>query len=51
MTPDSCFIRIGSSIQSMNMETILNLFSKRTRNNLKNIKSPNQNLEYLIIKL
>ena len=51
MTPDSCFIRVGSSIQSMNMETILNLFSKRARNNLKNIKSPIQNLEFKVLKI
>ncbi len=51
MTPDSCFIRVGSSIQSMDMEMILNLFSKRTRNNLKNIKSPSQKLEFKILKI
>lgn len=51
MTPDSCFVRIGSSIQSMNMETILNMFSKRARNSLKNIKSPNQNLEFKVLKI
>lgn len=51
MTPDSCFIRIGSSIESMNNETILNLFSKRARNSLKNIKSPNQNLEFKTLKI
>ena len=51
MTPDSCFMRIGSAVQSMNMETILNLFSKRTRNNLKNIKSPNQDLEFKTLKI
>lgn len=51
MTPDSCFIRVGSSIQSMNMENILNLFSKRTRNSLKNIKSPLQNLEFKALKI
>lgn len=51
MTPESCFMRIGSSIQSMNMETIINLFSKRVRDNLKNIKSPNQNLEFKTLKI
>ena len=51
MTPDSCFMRIGSSIQSMSMETIINLFSKRVRNNLKNIKSPKQDLEFKILKI
>lgn len=51
MTPDSCFMRIGSSIQSMSMENILNLFSKRARNSLKNIKSPNQKLEFKTLKI
>lgn len=51
MTPDSCFMRIGSSIQGMNMETIFNLFSKRVRNSLRNIKSPNQNLRFKTLKI
>lgn len=51
MTPDSCFIRIGSSIESMKQEMILNLFSKRVRNSLKNIKSPNQSLEFKTLKI
>ena len=51
MSPDSCFIRIGSSTESMNNETILNLFSKRTRSTLKNIKSPNQSLEFKTLKI
>lgn len=51
MTPDSCFIRIGSSVESMSQEDILNLFSKRTRNSLKNIKSPKQDLEFKTLKI
>ena len=51
MTPDSCFIRIGSSVESMNQEDILNLFSKRTRNSLKNIKSPKQDLKFKTLKI
>ena len=51
MTPDSCFVRIGSSVESMNQEDILNLFSKRTRNSLKNIKSPKQDLEFKTLKI
>lgn len=51
MTPDSCFIRVGSSVESMNNETIFNLFSKRTRNSLKNIKSPKQDLEFKTLKI
>jgi predicted HTH transcriptional regulator len=36
MSPDSCFIRVGSSVESMSGELILNIFSKRVRNSLKN---------------
>lgn len=51
MSPDSCFIRIGSSIESMTNEIIFNLFSQRTRNSLRNIVSPNQNLEFSELKI
>lgn len=51
MTPDSCFIRVGSSIQSMSNEMINNEFSKRTRNSLKNIVSPKQNLTFSQLKI
>lgn len=51
MTPDSCFIRIGSSIQSMSSEMINNEFSKRTRNSLKNIVSPKQDLTFSQLKI
>lgn len=51
MTPDSCFIGIGSSVESMNSETILSLFFKRARNSLKNIKSPKQDLEFNTLKI
>lgn len=51
MTPDSCFVRIGSSIQSMSNEMINNEFSKRTRNSLKNIVSPKQELTFSQLKI
>lgn len=51
MTPDSCFIRVGSSIQSMPNEMINNEFSKRTRNSLKNIVSPKQDLTFSQLKI
>lgn len=51
MTPDSCFIRIGSSIQCMTNEMINNEFSKRTRNSLKNIVSPKQDLTFSQLKI
>lgn len=37
MTPESCFIRVGSAIQSMSHELISKEFSSRTRNSLKTI--------------
>ena len=40
MTPDSCFIRVGSAIQRMSSEMISNEFRRRTKNSLKNIVSP-----------
>ncbi len=51
MTPDSCFIRVGSSIQSMPSDMINNEFSKRTRNSLKNIISPKQDLSFSQLKI
>ncbi len=51
MTPDSCFIRVGSSIQSMPNDMINNEFSKRTRNSLKNIISPKQDLTFSQLKI
>lgn len=51
MSPDSCFIRVGSSIESMSEENILNLFSKRVRNSLKNIKSPIKELDFKTLKI
>ena len=51
MTPDSCFIRIGSSIQKMSHEMIQNEFNKRTKNSLKNIISPNQKLTFEQLKI
>lgn len=51
MTPDSCFIRVGSSIQSMSSDMINSEFSKRTRNSLKNIVSPKQDLTFSQLKI
>ena len=51
MSPDSCFIRVGSSIQSMSNEMINNEFSKRTKNSLKNIVSPKQDLTFSQLKI
>ena len=46
MTPDSCFIRIGSSNERMDEHLINKMFRERTRNSLKNIISPKQDLTF-----
>lgn len=51
MTPDSCFIRVGSSIQSMPYDMINNRVNKRTRNSLRNIVSPKQDLTFSQLKI
>ena len=51
MTSDSCFIRVGSSVQSMSNELINKEFSSRTKNSLKNIISPNQDLTFTQLKI
>lgn len=51
MTPDSCFIRIESSNERMDEHLINKLFRERTKNSLKNIVSPNQNLTFRDLKI
>lgn len=51
MTPDSCFIRVGSSIQCMPYDMINNRVNKRTRTSLRNIVSPKQNLTFSQLKI
>lgn len=51
LTPDSCFIRIGSSIQSMPYDMINNRVSKRTRTSLRNIVPPKQDLTFSQLKI
>ena len=51
MTPDSCFIRVGSSVQSMPYDMINNRVNKRTRNSLRNIVSPKQDLTFSQLKI
>lgn len=51
MTPDSCFIRVGSAIQRMSSEMISNEFRRRTKNSLKNIISPKQDLTFSQLKI
>ena len=51
MTPDSCFIRVGSAVQRMSNEMISNEFRRRTKNSLKNIVSPKQDLTFSQLKI
>ena len=51
MTSDSCFIRVGSSNERMDDHLISKMFRERTRNSLKNIKSPRQDLTFSDLKI
>lgn len=51
MTPEGCFIRIGSSCENINEKQIEELYSKRTKTLLTNIVSPNQNLAFSQLKI
>ena len=51
MTPDSCFIRVGSSIQGMPYDMINNRVNKRTRTSLRSIVSPKQDLTFSQLKI
>ena len=51
MTPDSCFIRVGSSNERMDEHLINKMFRERTRNSLKNIISPRQDLTFTDLKI
>ena len=51
MSTKGCFVRIGSSSEPMNTTMIEDLFSKRTRNSLGNIKSRRQDLTFEQLKI
>lgn len=51
MIPEGCSIRVGNSTEQMNQEQIDSLFAKRTRNSLRNIVSPYQNLKFSQLKI
>ena len=46
MTPDGCFIRNGSRVESMTVAMIEKAFARRTRNSLALIPSPHQDLTF-----
>lgn len=51
MTAKGCFIRVGSSCEPMNQETIEALFSTRVRNSIGKMISPRQNLTFEQLKI
>ena len=51
MTPDSCFIRVGSSNEKMTTSLINKMFRSRTKASLKNIVSPIQELTFRQLKM
>lgn len=51
MTPDSCYIRVGSSTEKMTTTLINKMFSTRTKKSLVEIESPNQELTFKELKM
>lgn len=51
MTPKGCYIRVGTSAQPMTQVQIEELYSRRTRNTLKNIVSHHQDLTFEQLKI
>ena len=51
MTSDSCFIRVGSSNEKMTTTLINKMFRSRTKESLKNIVSPIQDLTFRQLKM
>lgn len=51
MTSDSCFIRVGSSNEKMTTTLINKMFRSRTKESLKNIVSPIQDLTFRELKM
>ena len=51
MTPDSCFIRVGSSNEKMTTTLINKMYRSRTKESLKNIVSPIQDLTFRQLKM
>ena len=51
MSPEGCYIRIGSSKEKMTEDMIDNLYAKRVRNSLSKIESPRNDLTFEQLKI
>ena len=51
MSPNGCYLRIGTQSSQMSQSTIDGLFSRRVINTLHNVVSPNQHLTFTQLKI
>lgn len=51
MSPKGCYIRIGSASEPLSQRTIDDLYSKRTRNSMRKIRSNKQDLSFEQLKI
>ncbi|MCF0201510.1 MAG: putative DNA binding domain-containing protein, partial [Bacteroidales bacterium] len=51
MTPDGCFVRVGSSLHAMSEKMILEAFAKRIKLSLSRIPSPRQDLAFSQLRI
>jgi len=51
MSPNGCFIRLGSSVQPMTVSLIEKIFANRSRKSLHSIVSPRQELSFAQLKI
>ena len=51
LSPNGCFLRVGTTVQQMAMEMINSLYSKRIRNSLGKLLSPRQDLTFKQLKI
>ncbi len=51
MTPNGCFIRVGTQTAQMTQTMIDGLFSRRIHNTLHNVVAPNQELTFTQLKI
>lgn len=51
MSPKGCLLRVGTTVQQMNMEMIDSVYSRRIRNSLGKLLSPRQDLTFKQLKI
>ena len=51
MTPQGCFVRVGSQTQQIPEAEIEAMFARRARTSLRTIPAPNQNLRFEMLRI